>query len=175
MRLGIIKRITDSWASTLATADLQLVDSYLDDPGKFLFFQMDLIDQMHAVSVARTVMTEAQPTDENYELLVKAALLHDIGKIQGDFNLATRIFVGVIRRAFPLIRDKLAKPQPQTFWDRIRYSCYVDLVHPGRGAQMAKVLGIESFVVELIRRHHDPTQANQSLYLTCLQNADNRN
>lgn len=175
MILGILKRITDSWASTLTTADLQLVDSYLDDPGKFLFFQMDLIDQMHAVSVARTVMVESQATDENYQLLIKAALLHDIGKIQGDFNLSSRIFIGLVRRVFPIIRSKLAKPQPKTFWDRIRYSFYVDLAHPARGAQMAKALGIESFVVELIRRHHDPPQANQSLHLTRLQNADNRN
>jgi putative nucleotidyltransferase with HDIG domain len=166
----------NSLTPSLKPDDYQLIDSYLDEPGKFLFFQMGRIDRHHAIAVARAIITDERISKQlNRDRLIKAALLHDIGKVQGDFNFLSRLMVGFIRRFTPTLRGKLALTQPNTFWQRVRYSFYVDLVHPARGAHMARIFGIDPDVVEMIRHHHDPPGQNQSPELTWLQLADNRN
>lgn len=173
--MGLLKRI-GSWNAKLSPKDDQLLAEYLDDPGRFLFFQMSKVDQHHSIAVARQVMAEAVHS-ENVEmkLLIKAALLHDVGKVEGDFNFLSRIFVGLVKRVRPTLRGKLAVTYPATFWQKIGYGCYVDLVHPARGAYMARAFGIEPAVVEMIRHHHDPPRQGQSMELTWLQLADSKN
>jgi putative nucleotidyltransferase with HDIG domain len=175
--LGVIKRIINSWGRGMNPEDLALIDFYLDDPGTFLFSQMSKIDQQHTLTVARAILEKATTTTEKIELktLVTAALLHDIGKVEGDFNFISRIMVGIIRRIKPALRGKLAMQYPVTFWEKFRYGLYVDLVHPARGAHMAKIFGAKREIVEIIRHHHDPPRIDQSIELTWLQLIDSQN
>lgn len=174
--VGVLKRIFNGWVPKLNKEERKLIDDYLDDAGKFLFSQMSKVDQRHCLTVAQTILTQAAYLrGVKIKALVKAALLHDIGKVEGDFTLISRLFVGVVRRFKPTLRGKLAITNPKTSWEKIKYGCYVDLVHPARGAHMAKIFGIESAVVEMIRRHHDPPRDGQSPELTWLQTADSKN
>jgi putative nucleotidyltransferase with HDIG domain len=128
------------------------------------------------LAVAQTILTQAAYLrGVKIKALIKAALLHDIGKVEGDFTFLSRLFVGIVRRVKPTLRGKLAITNPKTRWEKYRYGCYVDLVHPARGAHMAKIFGIDSTVVEIIRRHHDPPRDGQSPELTWLQTADIKN
>jgi putative nucleotidyltransferase with HDIG domain len=174
--LGVIKRITNSWGKKTSPEDLALIDFYLDDPGKFLFSQMSRMDQKHALTVANAILTKATTATENVELktLVTAALLHDIGKVEGDFNFLSRMMVGMVRRIKPALRGKLAMRYPLTFWEKFRYGLYVDLIHPARGAHMARIFGVDQQIVDIIRHHHDPPRFDQSIELTWLQLADNK-
>jgi putative nucleotidyltransferase with HDIG domain len=173
--MGLFKRI-GSWSAGLTPEDKQFVNSYLDDPGKFLFYQMSKVDQHHALAVARAIVVEVSNTKGlEIKTLIKAALLHDVGKVEGDYNFFSRILVGFVKRFQPALRDKYAFRNPNTFWEKVRYGFYVDLVHPARGAHMAKVFGIEREVVEMIRHHHDPPYQGQSAELTWLQLADSKN
>ncbi|MGE5581106.1 MAG: HDIG domain-containing metalloprotein [Bacillota bacterium] len=174
--MGVVKRILNSWFTKLTPEDLSLTDFYLDEPGKFLFFQMSKIDQQHALTVARGILAKATTGAEKVELmpLVTAALLHDVGKIEGDFNFFSRILVGIVRRVKPALRGRLAKTYPVNFWEKIGYGFYVDLVHPARGAHMARIFGVEPKVVEMIRHHHDPPRLGQSIELTWLQLVDGK-
>jgi putative nucleotidyltransferase with HDIG domain len=174
--LGIIKRIVKSWGSRMTPEELALLDFYLDEPGKFLFWQTSKIDRQHALIVAQTILAKATMTTEKIELktLVTAALLHDIGKVEGDFSFLSRIMVGFIRRFKPALRGKLAMRYPATFWEKVRYGLYVDLVHPARGAHMAKIFGLDNEIVEIIRHHHDPPRLGQSIELTWLQLIDSQ-
>jgi putative nucleotidyltransferase with HDIG domain len=173
--VGFFKRFF-FWNSKLDWDDIKLVDSFLDDSGKFLFYQMSRFDQHHAVAVSRAIITEIKdPLQLEYKTLIRAALLHDVGKVEGDFNFLSRMFVGFVKRINPTLRGKLAFTNPNTFWEKVRYGFYVDLVHPLRGAHMAKIFGVEPPVVDMIRRHHDPPCKGQSLELTLLQKSDNRN
>lgn len=174
--VGVLKRIFIGWFPKINKEEQKLIDDYLDDAGKFLFFQMSKIDQHHSLAVAQTILTQAAYLrGVKIKALVKAALLHDIGKVEGDFTLFSRLFVGAVRRVRPTLRGKLAITNPKTRWEKVKYSCYVDLVHPARGAHMAKIFGIEPTVVEMIRRHHDPPRDGQSPELTWLQTADHKN
>lgn len=175
--MGIIKRIFSAWGTRMGPEEIAFIDSFLDEPGKFLFSQMNKIDQQHAITVAKAIIDKATESAEKIELqtLVKAALLHDIGKVEGDFNFLSRIIVGFIRRVKPTWRGRFAMTYPVSFWEKIRYGFYVDLVHPARGAHMAKIFGIDKTVVEMIRHHHDPPRIGQSIELTWLQLIDSKN
>lgn len=172
--MSVLRRIFGGVNKRLSPADLEFVDSYLDDVGKFLFFQMAPIDQRHCVAVGREIIIEAgYQKNLNMIVLIKAALLHDIGKVEGEFNLVSRIAVAVIRRMMPSFREKWGIGfRGRGF--KIRYGLYVDRIHPDRGAYMAQIFGMEEAVVELIRKHHDPPYVGQSDPLTWLQLADNR-
>ena len=116
--MGLLKRI-GSWNAKLSPEDEQFLSEYLDDPGRFLFSQMSKIDQHHSIAVARQVMVEAAHSDGlEMNLLIKAALLHDVGKVEGDFNFLSRILVGLVKRVRPTLRGKLAVTYPVTFGRR---------------------------------------------------------
>lgn len=174
--MGFLKRL-GSWNTKLSSQDIQIVDTYLDESGKFLFYQMSRFDQHHALAVTRAIITELKESrpSEDYDTLIKAALLHDVGKVQGDFSFLSRILVGLVKRINPTMRGKLAFTNPNTCWQKVRYGFYVDLIHPLRGAHMAKIFGIEPEIVEMIRHHHDPLLKGQSSELALLQKADGKN
>ncbi len=176
--MGVIKRVMNSWGTKLSEEDRTFIETYLDDPGKFLFYQMSKLDQQHALTVARAVLLKAaieNTTKMELDTLIKAALLHDIGKVEGDFSFLSRILVGLVRRIKPTWRGRFAKTYPVTFWEKVGYGFYVDLVHPARGAHMARIFGVDKTVVDIIRHHHDPPRLGQSIELTWLQLIDNKN
>lgn len=168
--MGWFRRLGDLWGGPLSDNDHALVTNYLDEAGRFLFYQMDPADQRHTVKVARHLLHEvAYRHGVDTERLIQAALLHDAGKVKGEIHWFGRIIVGIIRRIAPGMRSHWAARERNR---RIRYACYVDLVHPGRGAYMATSLGVDPMVVELIRRHHDPKEMGQMPELEYLQAAD---
>jgi putative nucleotidyltransferase with HDIG domain len=168
--VGWLRRLTDLWGGPLSDSDHALVANYLNDPGKFLFYQMDPIDQRHAIKVARRLLHEvAFRRGVDTERLIQAALLHDAGKVKGDIHWFYRLIVGFIRRVAPGLRSHWAKCQRT---HKFGYACYVDLVHPGRGAYMAHALGVDDLVVKLIREHHQPRRQGQIPELIYLQAAD---
>ncbi|WP_132015465.1 HDIG domain-containing metalloprotein [Hydrogenispora ethanolica] len=172
----IVKRILKSWIGTFSLDDYQLIDGYLNEAGKTLFFQMGKIDQFHSLAVAQTIIADSKREAQPSSHVIQAALLHDVGKMADDFNLLTRILVALIRRLVPIYRGKLAMAQlDRRFWGRVRYGCYIDLIHPVRGAHLTLRAGFDPAVAELIRRHHDPPRLNQNPDLTKLQTADDQN
>lgn len=174
--MHFLKRLLGMFKEGLSDEERILLDNYLDDSGKFLFSQMGRVERYHALAVAKTVLEEAgYQRGIDLKTLVKAALLHDVGKVEGDLNFCSRLAAGLIRRIKPGWREKYAQAKRDERWPAIRYGFYVDLIHPVRGSYMAQSLGIEPCVVELIRRHHDPPVLDQIPELTWLQAADNKN
>jgi putative nucleotidyltransferase with HDIG domain len=170
--VGWWSRLMDLTGGPLPESDQALVTNYLDDAGRFLFYQMDMTEQRHSIKVARRLLHEvAFRRGIDTERLIQAALLHDAGKVKGELRWFNRIVIGLIRRVAPKLRQRWAMRERQKSW---RYACYVDLVHPERGAYMAQSLGIDSQVVELIRAHHAPINQHTIPELLYLQTADDK-
>jgi|SRR5690554_272375 len=171
--MGWRDRLGSMLGVRLNRKDRAFVDKNLDQAGRFLFSQMSIIDQRHTLRVARYIVKEATfQRGIDLKMLIQAALLHDAGKVKGEINWFYRILVGIIRRLFPRLRDKWAVRDKRFSF---RYALYVDLVHPSRGAYMAKSLGLAPEIVSLIRRHHDPPSGKYEPELALLQEADRKN
>lgn len=166
-----------AWSRRLRRAELPLWDKdfvrlHLDERSQVLFFQMNPADQRHALAVAKTVLAKrGYQAGVPVEPLVQAALLHDVGKIDGDMPTLARLVVSLVRRVAPGLRAKWANRAG----NMIGRACYVDLVHPRRGAYMARTFGVAPEVAAIIRSHHDLPQPGEPKILTYLREADNRN
>lgn len=170
--MGLWSRCSDLWGGPLTESDHALVTNYLNEAGRFLFYQMDQADQRHSIKVARRLLHEvAFRRGVDTERLIQGALLHDLGKVRGDIRWNHRLFIGFIRRLAPGLRDRWADQASRSGW---RYACFVDRVHPERGAYMATSLGIDPGVVDLIKNHHEPSGQFSIPELNYLQNADDK-
>ncbi|MBO2520472.1 MAG: HDOD domain-containing protein [Clostridia bacterium] len=148
--------------------EIQWVKAHLSPWEEALFWQMSRIDQVHAVRVsmkaAQIAREEGIRDEASVRALVRAGLLHDIGKVNGDIGLFDRVAVVLLKRFAPRLADALAVRGRQELvhgtrrgiGTGLRRALYAHAVHAERGAAMAKLLGVEEAVVELIRCHHRP-------------------
>ena len=156
----------------LSAEDMDFIRLHLSVGGQFLFFQMDPSDQRHALRVAKALLAKRDCEDDPpAERMIQAALLHDAGKVAGDFAPLGRLFVGLVRRIAPKLRARWADRTGNAFCR----ACYVDLIHPRRGAYMARAFGLADEVVAAIRSHHDPPRPEDPKLLTYLREADGKN
>lgn len=100
-----------------------------------LFFAQDALDQAHAVAAARRVERAAPGRDD----LVRAALLHDVGKAAAG--------LGVIGRTVASLLAIAHLPAP----GRMRQ--YLD--HGRIGAELLSGVGESALTVAFARSHHD--------------------
>lgn len=155
----------------------------LAPPEEALFRRMSPADQKHAVRVARkaAVLARRRGINGGTELatLERAALLHDIGKRAGDIGLWDRVVIVLVRRLAPSFARSLAErgkgdferaSRPRSWRAELRRAFYAQATHAERGAEMARLAGVEEEVVGLIRRHHQSGRGDMLLEL--LQEAD---
>ena len=84
-----------NFSATMRPEDWQLVDERLDRQERDLFDLMEPADQRHSVDVLRTLLGEGEEDPH----LLKAALLHDVGK--------SRSRIGVIPRTLAVLGSAL--------------------------------------------------------------------
>ncbi|MDD2430095.1 MAG: HD domain-containing protein [Firmicutes bacterium] len=152
--------------------ELAFVEENLTEMERVLYFQMDFVDQRHALEVAKTVNEDPRIQNDNErKVVVKAALLHDIGKIKGDFTVTQRVLVKLINKFMPKIYQRLLlkdnKPK-----GTLANAVFVYATHPSRGAYMLETFGVSETVVELIRNHHEMPK---SRFERLLKDADSLN
>jgi putative nucleotidyltransferase with HDIG domain len=122
--------------------DQSWVAERLDTAAAARFFAQDPIDQIHAVAVAHRVVAAAPGRDD----LVRAALLHDVGK--GESRL------GVTGRTVASVLALLRLPAPG------RMRRYLD--HAALGANTLRELDADPLTVAFARWHHE-SQAPQGV------------
>lgn len=140
-----VKRFFKGLKVKIYEDDLKLIEEYLEEEQKKLFFSMSLFDQRHCLDVAKTLLnSDKKPC----RTTIKLALLHDIGKQIKPFYLLERVLVVVIPRKnlelslFPVSSSPLKKP-----W-QLKYN------HPEYGANLAEKQNLDPYLVDLIRYHH---------------------
>ncbi len=134
-----------------------------------LFRRMQPSEQIHAYQVYKRLGAAGQ-TDPD---LLRAALLHDVGKILYPLSIFERVMIVVGKRFF----RKRTKEWAEGPLDGLRRPFVVAERHAEWGADLASQAGAPARTVELIRRHQDAPLADTGPeiehLLAALQAADN--
>jgi len=137
-------RTLRAFVPALARPDDAFAERWLPSAERALYRRMDRRDRDHACRVARGLLAAAPQASP---LLVRAALLHDVGKADRPYRAWERIAVHVYRpRRGAVPADGAAGLA--ALW-RHHHE------HPARGAAMILAAGGDPEVAALVRAHHD--------------------
>jgi HD domain len=144
--LGKIGRLFRALSPAQARPDDVWAAQQLPKPELEVYQRMDPRDREHAVRVAKKLL-ELHPQASSE--VVRAALLHDCGKLVRPYNLLERVIVGLIAPEGPRSSQTSNGLQAMTALD-VRNN------HPAIGAKLILEAGGDSRVAELVRNHHRP-------------------
>lgn len=146
------------------------VKEYLNPAEEALFYRMVNMDQVHCVRVAQTALqlvrsrslgVERTQEPTAVKSLVRAALLHDVGKSVFRLSIFTRVLLVLLRH--------VVHPRPKS---RLGQAFWVHENHPSLGAELAERAGVETSVTYLIRHHH--SEPDGETLQSILREADRR-
>jgi hypothetical protein len=124
-------------------------------------------DQRHGVDLVLALRRRGHEVTE----LMRAALLHDVGKAR-HLSLWHRVGIVLLQQFAPAAFHRLADERPGS----AGYPFFAHLNHPSWGAERAARARSESLTVEIIRRHHErlssPASSEVDRLLAALQAAD---
>jgi hypothetical protein len=141
-----VKRFFRALNAKITDQDKLVIDSYLEENHKKLFYSMRIIDQRHCLDVANTLINSGKNVSKT---TMQLALLHDIGKQVKPFYLLERVLVVV----FP--RKQLKLPIEPLLANPLKKAWQIKYWHPEYGARLAEKELFDSFLTELIRLHHN--------------------
>lgn len=155
----------DLFAGPLSDEAKALVVRWLSPAEQALFSRYVLADQWHTIRVARQLLEagETQPS------LIKAALLHDVGKSQLRLTLFDRSIAVLLKKLWPSRARRWGQGEPSG-WKR---PFVVRAQHAEWGARLAEAAGSDSLTISLIRRHQDPVET--AVWATDAPAADEEN
>jgi response regulator RpfG family c-di-GMP phosphodiesterase len=143
---GKISRLFRAFSPAQARPDDTWAAQQLPKPELEIYERMDPRDREHAVRVAQKLL-ELHP--EARGEVIRAALLHDCGKLVRPYNVLERVIVGLIAPEGPRSSSVTSGLQAKTAMD-VRNN------HPQIGAKLILEAGGDSRVAELVRIHHQP-------------------
>jgi putative nucleotidyltransferase with HDIG domain len=148
MKSKIAYRVWQFWKSFQGTPgeqDWEKIDEILNSAERDLFKQLPIPDQNHSLRVLNTLESEGESDLD----LLKAALLHDIGKARHPLRRMERIFAVLVNGFFPILAVEWGQKEPQGIYRALAVICQ----HPDWGADLAQAAGSNPTVVWLIRHH----------------------
>ncbi len=125
----------------ITPADETFIQIYLTKGEALLFHRLRVGEQRHSLNIAYDCL-EASPY---HRMLIKAALLHDVGKVNSNLTL--------IHKALVVVIMKLPIPE-RILPGFLKKALYYKRQHPTLGAELLKRIGTEPSVVFLVRHHH---------------------
>ena len=151
--------------------DWKVVESILSPAELALFRDLSIQDQNHSIRVLEGI----QKRGEEDRDLLKAALLHDLGKMKYPLRRWERVMVVLMTGLFPRKVKYWGKGTPVG----LKRSLVVTYKHPEWGADLATQAGSSPRTVWLIKNHEDGdlmnAPADLSKLLDILQIEDNQN
>ena len=137
-------RTTVALVPKLAHADDRFAERLLSAEEYRLYIRMDVRDRDHACTVTKALRAEFPGASPE---LLRAALLHDVGKTRASYNPLSRIAAALYTPS-----DIPAKPRfsgVRGLWQMKRH-------HDRYGAQMIRAAGGSARVAEIVAKHHAP-------------------
>ena len=149
---NIVARTFVAFFPRFARPDDAFARRYLPTAEFELYLGMDARDRWHACAVARAVLREHPQASTE---LVRASLLHDVGKSSERFSAVERVAVHLYTLELP--------PEPRLgglrgAWQSRRH-------HARYGAQLIRQSGGDFHVATIVERHHAPGSHPEALIL----------
>jgi hypothetical protein len=133
--------------ASLSENDYTFIADYLTKPEFALFKTMSRYDQKHALDVARYLAEDNAGTP-----LVRAGLLHDIGKAEcPELTLVRRSVAVFLEWQAPAEAVVLAEAGR----GKLARAMSVHRDHPALGAAKLDSLGVDAYIVALVRWHQN--------------------
>jgi putative nucleotidyltransferase with HDIG domain len=169
-----IKQVFAALTATVTQQDRHFIDLYLDAKAQQLFWGMNLPDQRHVLNVAYTILqlAESHPT-VNRTLLIRCALLHDVGKRKGDVSTFDKIITVIGHWLLPGWSKKWGRLGRGSKLSNLRHAFYIYYYHANRSATMLQEIGEGRQIVEIVAKHHKTPADSDPLELILLRKADN--
>lgn len=170
--LNRIRQFVQALGAQETFADQMYVRQALEPEEAGLFFAMTKLDRCHSLRVARDALRLARGRGFDEQLLVKAALLHDVGK-GGEVPLWYKVGCVLLESLAPGYAQNLAdKDAPR---GSLRRALYVYFNHGALGAEKLEALGSDWRIVWLAANHHATPEKVLVAELSALQEADGLN
>lgn len=171
--LARIRQVISAITAQLSEEDKRFIEESLTTKEQALFYAMNLPDQRHALNVAYTAMELAKDRSEvDKTLLLKSALLHDVGKVRGDVSTWDKIITVLAHNCAPNWARNWGKRGRGGKIANLRHAFHTYYHHPARSAELLAAIGEDRRVGEIVRRHHEPPAAADSPELAILRQAD---
>ena len=146
MSLYRVKQFYWSLTLKLNSKDIDLINEFLNSEEKELFNRVSTYEQKHSVNVAFDVMKLCEDKHVKSDTLIKAALLHDIGKSYKKLN--------PVEKSLVVILDNISRGRLRKFNKLKQVDVYYN--HADKGYNILKNKGCydERFLY-LIKNHHN--------------------
>lgn len=159
----------------LSAEDRAFVETWLpEEAARTLFGAMTIADQCHALRTARTAdkLRFASPAGAvaDRRLLIRTALLHDVGRQKGDMGTGGKVLTVLLAAALP----HWAEARGEKASGGLASLLHVYYHHPEIGAARLRQIGL-SDEARLVARHHAPADADDPPELILLRQADRLN
>jgi len=164
MSLYRIKQFYWSITAKLDDEDIDFIHKYLNEEERKLFGRLIEYEQKHSIKVARDVIKESKERGINSRLLIKAAILHDIGKITNRLNIVDKSAI--------VLLDKFTKGKLKKAKGIKRIETYYN--HGEKGVDVLKPYGYDERLLYLIKNHHN-NLITGDIELDILRKCDNNN
>jgi len=131
--------------------DLALLEQYLTAEERELFERMDPPDRQHSFKVANLCARSLDNfPDANRDEIMKAALLHDVGKIGANLDLGFRTCWVLSHKVAPWLMDWLSLHSEHSRPGTFRHKMWLQRTHAHAGAQVLRELGVAETVCKMV-------------------------
>ena len=168
-----VKQVVAALTVSITPEDKAFVSRYLNTAEQKLFWGMDRPDHRHVLNVAHTALQLAQhQLTIDINLLVKCALLHDVGKIKGDVSTIDKIITVMGHKLSPRWAKQWGRLGRGSKLDNLRHAFYIYFNHAKRSATMLREIDSTPQMVEIVAKHHEAPADCDPLELVILRKSD---
>jgi len=151
--------------------DLKFCEQYLTINEYALFLKFSGFEKVHAVRTARKmqkIIHRDSGVDER--MMVRAALLHDIGRISGNISLFDKVWLKLVKYLMRPVYNRLAEKGRHPESGHRKF--YIHKYHGEAAGDFLKRAGTDAAIIDVIARHAQKPKNTDSKELKLLRVAD---
>ena len=152
-----VKQFYVNVTDKMTEKDYDYANEILNKKELKLFMKLSKSEQKHSIRIAKDIefIIDNNETDDeeilkNRNLLMKSALLHDIGKITKRLN--------VIDKSIIVILNKLTKGKLKSIKTSKKIQCYCN--HSSYGYEILKDIIDDTVILDIVKNHHSDNGNN---------------